>query len=41
MVLGISERTVNFHVENARRKLNAQTKTQAVVQAIMLSLIRP
>jgi LuxR family quorum-sensing system transcriptional regulator CciR len=41
MVLGISERTVNFHVETARRKLNAQTKTQAVVQAIMLSLIRP
>ena len=41
MVLGISERTVNFHVENARRKLNAQTKTQAVVQAIMQNLIRP
>lgn len=41
MVLGISERTVNFHVENARRKLNALTKTQAVVQAIMQNLIRP
>jgi DNA-binding CsgD family transcriptional regulator len=41
LVLGISERTVNFHVENARRKLNAQTKTQAVVQAIMQNLIRP
>ncbi len=41
IVLGISERTVNFHVENARRKLNAQTKTQAVVQAIMQNLIRP
>lgn len=40
-VLGISERTVNFHVENARRKLNAQTKTQAVVQAMMRNLIRP
>jgi len=40
-VLGISERTVNFHVENARRKLSAQTKTQAVVQAIMQNLIRP
>ncbi len=41
IVLGVSERTVNFHIENARRKLNAQTKTQAVVQAIMQNLIRP
>jgi DNA-binding CsgD family transcriptional regulator len=40
-VLGITERTVNFHVENARRKLNAQTKTQAVAQAILQNLIRP
>lgn len=40
-ILGISERTVNFHLENTRRKLNAQTKTQAVVQAIVLKLINP
>jgi DNA-binding CsgD family transcriptional regulator len=41
VILGVSERTVNFHVENARRKLDAQSKTQAVVRAIMLNLIRP
>ncbi len=41
VILGVSERTVNFHVENARHKLDAQSKTQAVVRAIMLNLIRP
>ncbi|MGE0154449.1 MAG: LuxR family transcriptional regulator [Reyranellaceae bacterium] len=41
VILGVSERTVTFHVENARRKLDAQSKTQAVVRAIMLNLIRP
>lgn len=41
VILGVSERTVNFHIENARRKLDAQSKTQAVVRAIMLNLIRP
>ena len=41
VILGVSERTVNFHIENARRKLEAQSKTQAVVRAIMLNLIRP
>jgi LuxR family transcriptional activator of conjugal transfer of Ti plasmids len=41
VILGVSERTVNFHIENSRRKLDAQSKTQAVVRAIMLNLIRP
>lgn len=41
VILGVSERTVNFHIENARHKLDAQSKTQAVVRAIMLNLIRP
>ncbi len=41
VILGVSERTVNFHIENARRKLDSQSKTQAVVRAIMMNLIRP
>jgi DNA-binding CsgD family transcriptional regulator len=34
-ILGISERTVFFHVQNASRKLNASTRTQAVRRACL------
>lgn len=39
--MGISVVTVNFHVLSARRKLNADTREQALAIAIMRGLIRP
>lgn len=38
-ILNISERTVNFHVNNVLLKLNATNKIQAVVKAIAIGLI--
>jgi DNA-binding CsgD family transcriptional regulator len=38
-LLGISERTVVFHVENAARKLDVFGRRQAVARAIALNLI--
>jgi DNA-binding CsgD family transcriptional regulator len=38
-VLGISERTVTFHIQNAMHKLDAVNKRQAVVKAMHLGLI--
>ncbi len=40
-ILGLSKRTVNFHVENACRKLNVATRTEAVVKATAGRLINP
>jgi len=37
----ISQRTVNFHVQNAMRKLEAYSKHHAVVRAVMSGLIIP
>lgn len=34
LILGIQERTVNFHLTNIKSKLNATTKTQALAIAI-------
>eukprot|EP00747_Dinoflagellata_sp_TGD_P179981 gnl/TRDRNA2_/TRDRNA2_31682_c0_seq1.p1 gnl/TRDRNA2_/TRDRNA2_31682_c0~~gnl/TRDRNA2_/TRDRNA2_31682_c0_seq1.p1 ORF type:complete len:236 (+),score=29.69 gnl/TRDRNA2_/TRDRNA2_31682_c0_seq1:229-936(+) len=39
-VLSVSESTVHMHVENAKRKLGAQKRVQAVVEAIRHRLIR-
>lgn len=39
MSLGISKRTVRFHVENARRKLGCRTRSEAVARAISMRLI--
>ena len=39
MILGISERTVNFHLKNVMIKLNAHNKISATVKAIALSLV--
>jgi len=39
MILGISTRTVNFHITTALSKLDAVNKTQAVVKALMLEMI--
>ncbi|MEM1414201.1 MAG: LuxR C-terminal-related transcriptional regulator [Myxococcota bacterium] len=39
--LGISDRTVEFHVANARRKLGATTREQAVARAVYLGIVVP
>jgi DNA-binding CsgD family transcriptional regulator len=39
MILRISEKTVNFHVQNAKRKLGVGTRIQAVVAAMREGLI--
>lgn len=39
VILSVSERTVNFHVTNALGKLDANTRTLAVVKAIRYGLI--
>ena len=39
VILGISERTVNFHVTNLMRKLDATNRPQVVAIAIRLGLI--
>ncbi len=39
VLLGISERTVVFHVNNAMHKLNCVNKQQAVLKALRLGLI--
>jgi LuxR family transcriptional regulator len=37
--LGLSERTVNFHMSNAIQKLGAENKTQAAVLAMQMGLL--
>lgn len=39
VILGISERTVRFHLNSAREKLNCTTTTQAVAKAVAQQLI--
>jgi DNA-binding CsgD family transcriptional regulator len=39
VILGISERTVRFHLNAAREKLDCATTTQAVAKAITQHLI--
>jgi len=38
-ILGVSERTVNFHLGNAFAKLNVNNKQAAVAQAILQGLL--
>jgi DNA-binding CsgD family transcriptional regulator len=38
-ILNISRKTVNFHVENAKRKLGVGTRIQAVIVALRTGLI--
>ncbi|SPJ18731.1 Regulatory protein, LuxR (fragment) [Burkholderiales bacterium] len=40
-ILGLSKRTVDFHMDNARTKLGVATRTQAVVKAVTGRLIEP
>jgi len=39
--IGLSKRTVDFHVDNARIKLGAATRTQAAIKAAIGKLIEP
>jgi DNA-binding NarL/FixJ family response regulator len=38
-MLNLSKRTVDFHIDNARRKLSAATRTEAVLKAVTTGLI--
>ena len=40
-ILGLTKRTVDFHIDNARTKLGAATRTQAVITAATGRLIEP
>jgi DNA-binding NarL/FixJ family response regulator len=40
-LLGLSKRTVDFHLDNARVKLDATTRTQAAIKAAIGKLIEP
>jgi LuxR family transcriptional regulator, activator of conjugal transfer of Ti plasmids len=40
-VLNVTERTVTFHIENARRKLGVRTKMQAIAKLASLNALRP
>jgi DNA-binding NarL/FixJ family response regulator len=40
-ILGLSKRSVDFHLDSARAKLNVATRTQAVVKAVTGRLIEP
>ena len=39
--LQLSRRTVVFHIESARTKLNATTRSEAVIKAAASGLIKP
>ena len=41
VILGLSKRTVDFHIDNARAKLGVATRIQAVVKAVSGKLIEP
>ena len=41
VILGLSKRTVDFHIDNARAKLGVSTRIQAVVKAVAGRLIEP
>src|SRR5712671_423540 len=40
-ILGLTKRTIDFHIDNARTKLGAATRTQAVIKATTGRLINP
>jgi DNA-binding response OmpR family regulator len=40
-ILGLTKRTIDFHIGNARTKLDATTRTQAVIKAATGRLIEP
>jgi DNA-binding response OmpR family regulator len=40
-ILGLTKRTIDFHIDNAREKLSAATRTEAVLKAATGRLIEP
>ena len=40
-IIGLTKRTVDFHVDNARIKLGVSTRTQAAIKAVTGKLIEP
>jgi DNA-binding NarL/FixJ family response regulator len=40
-ILGLTKRTIDFHIDNARSKLGAATRTEAVIKAASDRLIEP
>jgi DNA-binding NarL/FixJ family response regulator len=40
-ILGLTKRTVDFHIDNARIKLGATTRIQAAIKAVTGRLIEP
>ena len=40
-ILGLTKRTVDFHIDNARAKLSAKTRTEAAIKAATGRLIEP
>jgi DNA-binding response OmpR family regulator len=40
-ILGLAKRTIDFHLDNARTKLGATTRTEAAIKAAIGRLIRP
>lgn len=40
VILGISENTVNFHLKNALRKLDANNKCHAIAKAMARGIVR-
>jgi DNA-binding NarL/FixJ family response regulator len=40
-ILGLTKRTIDFHTDNARMKLGAATRTEAVIKAANARLIEP
>ena len=40
-ILKISERTVIFHIENSKRKMNVRNRSQAAIQAMAFGYIKP
>lgn len=41
LILGVSKRTVDFHIDNARAKLGVATRIEAAVKAAVGRLIEP
>ena len=40
-ILGLTKRTIDFHIDNARGKLGAATRSEAVIKATTGRLIEP
>ncbi|AMW35680.1 hypothetical protein AY555_09510 [Haematospirillum jordaniae] len=40
-ILRLAERTVLYHIENAKKKMDATSRTHLVVKAMMADLIDP